>query len=322
MSLSSMITLPSSSANGLYSTWRACPEITSPATSDDDFSPPGSPPSSSSLMITLSVAPANGFFSSWNHYDGTASPAGSGSLSPSLSRSSSPPCTINQVLRASWPVSRTLLERPREQENSESDSRPTSMTTSVSFSYTVRSVNSRKSRMMVLYPRPVRSQRMSCVEVIAESESAGLSTESLVPLSSRPVSLSVLSQGNTKSITGEEVSQGWDVCCGDGSHRRQYVTEVMATLSSLFEPSPRNSLTPIEHRLTASWKSLTKIKAYEEVCLCSHLSLVIVLTSLPEEQPHTHFPSYQNLCRYPPLCAQRHRRKRFCGRRRSDPSLY
>jgi len=213
-SLSSMITLPSSSANGFYSSWRAYPEIASPTTSDDSFSPPGSPPNSPSLMTTLPGGLGNCFYSSWNHYADIVSPAGSGSLSPSMSRSSSPPYTINQVLsqRASWPVSRPFSERPteqqNEQQNSEDNSRPTSMTTSVSFSYTVRSINSRKSRMMVLYPRPVRPKRASCVEVIAESESAGLSTESLVPLSSRPVSLSNPPQGNRKSIMDKQVSCG------------------------------------------------------------------------------------------------------------------
>ncbi|KAH9059797.1 hypothetical protein EDB87DRAFT_1684431 [Lactarius vividus] len=237
MPLSSMITLPSSSANGFYSSWRAYPEIASPNTSDS-FSPPGSPPSSPSLMMTLPGGPANGFYSSWNHYADVASPAGSGSLSPSMSRASSPPHTINQVLsrqRASWPVSRSLSEQPREreQQNSEAESRPTSMTTSVSFSYTVRSVNSRKSRLMALYPRPVRPKRAS--------------TESLVPLSTRPVSLSVPPQANRKSIMD-----------------KQYIAEVMAALSAIFDSSLENSLTHIEHRLTASWKSLTKINAYEE----------------------------------------------------------
>ncbi|KAH9164582.1 hypothetical protein EDB89DRAFT_2139662 [Lactarius sanguifluus] len=251
MPLSSMITLPSSSANGFYSSWRAYPEIASP-TSSDSFSPPGSPPSSPSLMMALPGAPANGFYSSWNHYAGVASPAGSGSLSPSMSRASSPPCTINQVLsrqRASWPVSRPLSEQPREkeQQNFEDGSRPTSMTTSVSFSYTVRSVNSRKSRLMVLYPRPVRPKRASCVEAIAEFDSACVSTESLVPLSTRPVSLSVPPQANRKSTMDT-----------------QYIAEVMATLSAIFDSSPENSLTHIERRLTASWKSLTKINAYEE----------------------------------------------------------
>ncbi|KAI9444049.1 hypothetical protein H4582DRAFT_1918916 [Lactarius indigo] len=248
MPSSSMITLPSSSANGFYSSWRAYPEIASP-TSSDSFSPPGSPPGSPSLMMTLPGGPANGFYSSWNHHADIASPAGSGSLSPSMSRASSPPYTINQVLsqRASWPVSRPLSEQPREQQSSEGESRPTSMTTSASFSYTVRSVNSRKSRLMVLYPRPVRPKRASCVEAIAESDSAFVSTESLVPLSTRPVSLSIPPQVNRKSIMDKE-----------------YIAEVMATLSALFDSSPENSLKPIERRLTASWKSLTKINAYEE----------------------------------------------------------
>ncbi|KAH9005570.1 hypothetical protein EDB86DRAFT_1459937 [Lactarius hatsudake] len=249
MPLSSMITLPSSSANGFYSSWRAYPEIASP-TSSDGFSPPGSPPSSPSLMMTLPGGPANGLYSSWNHYAGVESP---GSLSPSMSRASSPPYTINQVLsrqRASWPVSRPLSEQPREreQQSSEDGSRPTSMTTSVSFSYTVRSVNSRKSRLMVLYPRPVRPKRASWyVEAIAESDSACVSTESLVPLSTRPVSQSDPSQANRKSIMD-----------------KQYIAEVMATLSAIFDSSPESSLTRIERRLTASWKSLTKINTYEE----------------------------------------------------------
>jgi hypothetical protein len=208
MSLSSMITLPSSSANGFYSSWRPYPEIASP-TPSDCFSPPGSPPSSPSLMMALPRGQANGLYSPRNHHADIASPAGSGTLSSSLSRSSSSPYTINQVLsqRASWPVSHTLSEQPREQQISEGDSRPTSMTTSMTFSYTVRSVNSRKSRLMVLYPRPVRPQRASCIEVITESESAGISTESLVPLSSRPVSSYIPPQRNSKSIKDKEVSR-------------------------------------------------------------------------------------------------------------------
>jgi hypothetical protein len=82
--------------------------------------------------------------------------------------------------------------------------------------------------------------------VIAESESAGLSTESLVPLSSRPVSLSILPLGNPKSITDKEAAE-----------------EVMATLSTLFETSPENPLI-IDRRLTTSWNSLAKINAYEK----------------------------------------------------------
>lgn len=204
MSLSAMITLPSSSANGLYSAWSTYPEIASP-TSSDSFSPPGSRPGSPSLMMALPRGPANGFVSSWNHHEDSAGP---GSLASSQKRFSSPPFTIHQVFsqRASWPVARPLSDLPKEEHISEHKSRPTSTTTTVSFAYTVRSVNSRKSRMMVLYPRPVRPKRASCVGVIAESQSAGLSTESLVPLSSRPVSLSVLPQGNRNSVTNKEVS--------------------------------------------------------------------------------------------------------------------
>ena len=205
-----MITLPPSSANGFYSSWRTSPEIASPTTSDG-FSPPGSPPGSPSLMMALPGAPANGVYSTWNHYAERSRLAKPGRLSSSMSRPPSPPHTINQVLsqRASWPVTRPLPEQPKEQPNPEGRSRPTSSSTSISFSYTVRSINSRKSRLTVIYRRPVRPKRASCgVEAIAESESAGLSTESLVPLSSRPVSLSVPPHRNRRSIVDREVSVG------------------------------------------------------------------------------------------------------------------
>ncbi len=56
-------------------------------------------------------------------------------------------------------------------------------------------------------------------------------------------------------------------------NERQYVAQVMATLSALFDSSPENSLLPIDKRLAASWNSLIKIHAYEEVGICaSHKS--------------------------------------------------
>ena len=48
----------------------------------------------------------------------------------------------------------------------------------------------------------------------------------------------------------------------------------MATLSALFDSSQENSF---ERRLTMSWNSLTKINAYEEVCLCGFLRLSLCL---------------------------------------------
>ncbi|KAI0253466.1 hypothetical protein BJV78DRAFT_211634 [Lactifluus subvellereus] len=59
-----------------------------------------------------------------------------------MSRASIPLHTIDEVLgkRNSWPgVSYSLSER----QNSESYSRPTSLTTSLSYAYTVRSINAR-----------------------------------------------------------------------------------------------------------------------------------------------------------------------------------
>jgi hypothetical protein len=192
-----MITLPPSSANGFYSCWKLSPRVASPATSDS-LSPPTSPPRSPSLMFAGST---NNFYSSWRHYKETASPNGSGSLSSSMSRPSSPLHTISEVLgqRTSWPFSLPLSER----QNSESDSRPSSLATSISYAYTVKSINSRKSRLTVLYPRPVRPQRTS-VEVIAESPVTSL--ESLVTLSSRPVSMSIPPQGNSNPVADREVS--------------------------------------------------------------------------------------------------------------------
>jgi hypothetical protein len=46
----------------------------------------------------------------------------------------------------------------------------------------------------------------------------------------------------------------------------QHVADVMETLSALFDSS-QGSSQDVERCLAASWKSLLKIKAYEEVCL-------------------------------------------------------
>ncbi len=206
MSLSSMITLPSSSAKGLYSCWNAYPRVASPGSSYS-LSPPISPPSSPSRMLTLPSGSTNGLYPSWKHYTGIASPAGSGSLSPPISRSSSPLHTIAEVFtqRASWPVSPPLPLSDRQ--NSDSESRSSMATNSLSFSYSVRSINSRKSRLAVRYPRPARpQQRLSGVGSIPESTGTSTSLESLSPLSSRPVSLSMSLQGNLASIAENEVS--------------------------------------------------------------------------------------------------------------------
>lgn len=46
----------------------------------------------------------------------------------------------------------------------------------------------------------------------------------------------------------------------------QHLADVMVTLSALFDPSPEGSFTQFECRLVPCWKSLVKIKTYEEVC--------------------------------------------------------
>jgi hypothetical protein len=212
MSLSSMITLPSSSAKGLYSCWSTYPRVTSPASSYT-LSPPISPPSSPSRMLTLPSGSGNGVYSSWKHYTGVASPAGSGSFSPPMSRASSPLHVIGEVFaqRASWPVAPPLPLS--DLQNSDSESRSSMVTTSISFSYSVKSINSRKSRLAVRYPRPVRpQQRLSGFE--STPESVGASLESLSPLSSRPVSLSMSPQGNLASIAENEVSLRWKRAAG------------------------------------------------------------------------------------------------------------
>jgi hypothetical protein len=217
--LSSMITLPTTPAKGLYSCWNnTYPRVASP-TSSDGLSSPVSPPCSprpSSLIFTLPAGSANGIRSSWQHYMEIASSTGSGNLSPPpMSRPTSPihhlrpisevldqPSSWAAVARSSLPIS------DQQQVNSDCDSRPTSIDTSLSYSYTVKSVNSRKSRLTVWYPRPVRPQRVSGVDSIPES--AATSSESFSPLSSRPVSMAVSVsmplQGNPTSIADKEVS--------------------------------------------------------------------------------------------------------------------
>jgi hypothetical protein len=275
--LSSMITLPPSSAKGLYQCWYS--RVASP-TSSSGLSPPVSPPGSprpSSLMIALPAGSANGFHS-WQHYTEVASPTGSGSLSPApMSRPTTPIHLppISEVFgqRASWPVSSLSISDRQNSDRDGDHSRPTSMATSVSYSYTVRSVDSRKSRLTVLYPRPVRPRRASGVESIPES--AATSLESFSPLSSRPVSMSVSVsvplQGNSTPVTDNEVSL-WTRVPTDGRVvirvaylQRQHVTDVMEALSALFESCPQSSFQDVERRLSASWKSLLRIKAYEEI---------------------------------------------------------
>ncbi|KAH9954770.1 hypothetical protein BC827DRAFT_1272293 [Russula dissimulans] len=244
MPLSSMITLPPSSARGLYSCWKTYPRIASPG-----LSPPVSPAGSPPLMFTPSARLSDGFYSSWQYPAELASPTGSGRFSPPMNPPSSPLHTINEVFnqRASRPVSLASSGR----QNSDSDSRPSSMsiTTSLTYSYAVKSINSYKSRLTVLYPRPVRPQRLS-VGVESIPESTGTDLESPTPLSSRPVSLSISLQGELIPISD-----------------KQATTE---NLSVLFDASFVN-LSPVEHRLSASWKSLLKIKAYEETRITPNL---------------------------------------------------
>ena len=209
-----MFTLPSSS-KGFYSCWDAYPRVASPASSYN-LSPPISPTSSPSRMLTLLPKSR------------PASPL------------PSPLQTISEVFsqRASWPVFPLPLS---ERQNSDSDSR--SSLISVSYAYSVRSVNSRKSRLTVRYPRPDRSH----VHVESIIESAGASLESLSPFSSRPVSVTMSPQGNLVSIAESE-----------------HVADAMETLSMLFDSSPGDHFS-VERRLSASWESLLKIRDYEEV---------------------------------------------------------
>ena len=104
--------------------------------------------------------------------------------------------------QASLPVSFHMSERQNSDCNS--DSHPTSMTTSVSYAYTVKSINSCKSCVTVWFPHPVRPQRFSGMESIPKS--TGTSLESLIALSSWPVSMSTSLQGNVMLVTDTEVS--------------------------------------------------------------------------------------------------------------------
>ena len=178
-------------------------QVAGPTTSNN-LSPPVSPPGSPSLMFTLPSESANGFYSSWQHYPEIATPTGSGSLSPPMSRQSSI-LSIREVFRRRSSLSGSPQGPTSDRQNPDrdNDSRPTSMTSSVSYAYTVRSVNSRKSRLTVLYPRRVRSQRLSGVESILESGDTSL--ECLVALSSRP-SMSMSLQENLTPVTDTEVS--------------------------------------------------------------------------------------------------------------------
>ena len=93
-----------------------------------------------------------------------------------------------------------------EEENSDTDSYPNSTTTSVTYSYTVKSINSRKSRTTVLYRRPVRPLRMSGVETIPESTITGMGGLNL--LSDRAVSLFTSPpHGDLTPLADKQVSQ-------------------------------------------------------------------------------------------------------------------
>ncbi|KAH9974855.1 hypothetical protein BJV74DRAFT_888894 [Russula compacta] len=96
-----------------------------------------------------------------------------------------------------------------------------------------------------LYPRPVRPPRLSGVESIPES--AGTSLESLGPPSSRSVSMSTSLQGNSPPVADKEAT--YRGCDGD-------LIRTLRLFSWNFVPSRTSSF--------ASWKSLLKVKAYEE----------------------------------------------------------
>jgi hypothetical protein len=66
----------------------------------------------------------------------------------------------------------------------------------------------------------------------------------------------------------------------------QHVADVIKSLSLLFDPSAGNN-TPVERRLSASWKSLLKIKSYEEVCpLYLPRSSAYVFMDFIVKEPH------------------------------------
>jgi hypothetical protein len=91
---------------------------------------------------------------------------------------------------------------PGLEEDSDSDSNSSSITTSVSYSYTVNSINSRKSRTMVLYQRPVRPLR---VEAIPESTITD--SKALSPLSGRPASLPTSPHADLTPLVDKQVSR-------------------------------------------------------------------------------------------------------------------
>jgi len=169
-------------------------------------------------------------------------------------------------------------------QTSDSDSYPSSIsiTTSVSYSYTVKSVNSRKNRLTVLHPRPVRPGRLSDVESIPKS--AGANLESATPRLSRSISTSI-----------PDSLQGYLLPISD-----KQVADMTKTLSMLFGPSP-GKFSPVEHRLSASWKSLLKIKAYEQTHITSNLRMTRIhadtLLCVHNEIVERHFVGAQELSR-------------------------
>ena len=282
MSLSSMITLPPSSAKGLYSCWNAYSRVASPATSYS-LSPPISPPSSPSRMFPTY---------------GRLSP-------PPASRPSSPLHTISEVLtqRASWPVSPLPLPLSDRQNSSDNESRSSFITNSMSYTYSVKSINSRKSRLAVWYPRPVRPQRISGVESIPES--VGTSLESPSPLSSRPVSMSMSLQVNLASIAENEVSL-WITDC-----RRRYLDFPDSMSRIRWKPFLcfLNHLPEITFRLNVVFLRLGSgyrrlrimrrcVRRRLQRSRCAHDLFSI-------ETRHAQVASHYSLCRHPPLCAQR-----------------
>ncbi|KAH9954769.1 hypothetical protein BC827DRAFT_1379326 [Russula dissimulans] len=248
------------------------PSVAMPPTS------PVSPPNFPSLMIGRRARSSNGFYSSLQEI---ATPTGSGSLSP-ISPSSSSLHPMNGVV--SQKTSGRVPLTTSGPQNSDSDSLPSSIsiTTSLSYSYTVKSVNSRKSRLTVLYPRPVRSGHLSDVESI--SKPAGTSLESATPLLSRPISKST-----------SESLQGYLIPISN-----KQVADVTKILSVLFGPSPGN-LSPVERRLSASWKSLLKIKAYEQTRITSNLRMTRIyadtLLCVHNEIVERHFVGARELSR-------------------------
>ena len=75
---------------------------------------------------------------------------------------------------------------------------------------------------------------------------------------------------------------------------RQHVADVMETLRSLFESSPESPFS-VERRLFASWKSLLKVKEYEEVRSPPSVIESHVLRSIVIETRGAKLASYENL---------------------------